>query len=68
MTAVRSTGSSTKMPQSPYTTLGIAANRSTRNATGCRILGGANSERNTATPSASGAAMIKATIDETSVP
>ena len=36
-TLFRRIGISTKMPQSPYTTLGIAARRLMRNATGCRI-------------------------------
>ncbi len=58
----------TKIPHSPYTTLGIAASRSTRNATGCRSQRGANSERKIATPIASGVARASAMIDETIVP
>ncbi len=68
ITSSRSSGISTKMPQSPYTTLGIAARRSTRNATGWRSHRGANSERKIATPSASGVAMTSAMIDVTIVP
>jgi hypothetical protein len=45
------------MPQSPYTTLGIAARRSTRNPMGCRSHNGENSERKIAMPIASGVAI-----------
>src|SRR2546430_12393348 len=49
-------------------TLGTAASRSTAKATGWRSQFGANSERNTATPNASGVAMTSARIEETIVP
>ncbi len=58
----------TKIPHNPYTTLGMAASRSTRKPTGWRSHVGENSDRNIATPIASGVAMIKATAEETSVP
>ncbi len=68
MTGSRRTGSSTKIPHSPYTTLGIAARRSTRKPIGCRSARGASSERNIDTPSARGTAMSSATNDVASVP
>src|SRR5437867_3384844 len=49
-------------------TLGMAARRSTVNATGWRSQAGANSERKIATPNASGVATQSAIADETSVP
>ena len=58
----------TKMPHSPYTTLGIAASSSTRNAIGCRTERGANSVSKIATPSASGTAIRSASSDDASVP
>ena len=57
-----------KIPHSPYTTLGMAARRSTKNATGCRSQRGAYSDRKIDTPSASGVAMTSARIDVTIVP
>jgi len=68
ITLVRRIGSSTKIPHSPYTTLGIAARRSTRNAIGVFSQPGANSERKIADPSASGVATRSAMNDETMVP
>src|SRR5207244_2159538 len=59
---------STKMPHTPYTTLGTAASSSTRKATGCRIHVGANSVRKMATPSANGTASNRATREDISVP
>src|SRR5581483_4881206 len=61
-------GINTKTPHSPYTTLGIAASSSTRNATGCRSQRGANSARKIATPSARGTASTRASSEEASVP
>ena len=46
----------------------MAANRSTKNAIGCRSHRGANSDRKIATPTASGVAMINASAEETIVP
>src|SRR5712692_4596040 len=57
-----------KIPHNPYTTLGIAASSSTRNATGCRNHLGENSVRKIATPSASGTAISSASTDDASVP
>src|SRR5437868_8353786 len=48
--------------------LGTAARRSTAEATRWRSQTGANSERKTATPNASGAATSRASIDDTIVP
>src|SRR5439155_1407207 len=48
------------MPHVPYTTLGIAASSSTRNATGWRSQRGENSVRKIATLSASGTARTSA--------
>src|SRR6266566_1681681 len=59
---------STKIPHVPYTTLGIAARSSTRNAMGCRKARGANSVSKIATPSASGTAISRANNDDASVP
>src|SRR5712664_2101801 len=57
-----------KIPHNPYTTLGIAASSSTRNATGWRSQLGENSVRKTATPSESGTAISKASSEDASVP
>src|SRR3954465_7028141 len=46
----------------------MAARRSTRNPTGWRSQSGEASDRNTATPMASGVAITKARREETSVP
>src|SRR5919201_994930 len=64
-TQPRNHGTSTKIPQSPYTTLGTAASSSMRNATGGRIQNGASSARKIAAPSESGTAMSSASSDDT---
>src|SRR3954469_13786250 len=46
----------------------MAASRSTRNPTGWRSHVGENSDRKIATPMASGVAIARATIDDTTVP
>ena len=56
------------MPHVPYTTLGIAASSSTRNATGWRSQRGENSVRKIATLSASGTARSSASSEDASVP
>ncbi len=58
----------TKIPHTPYTTLGIAASSSTRKATGCRSQRRENSVRKIATPNASGTAISNASSDDASVP
>ncbi len=60
---VRSSGTSTKIAHSPYTTLGIAASSSVRNERPPRSAFGHISVRKTATPTASGTAITSATID-----
>src|SRR5258706_2919390 len=56
------------MPQSPITTLGIAASVSTREVTGARSTRGASSVRKSAQPIASGAASARAKSDVIAVP
>ena len=58
----------TKIPHVPYTTLGIAASSSTRNATGWRSQRGENSVRKIATLSARGTAMTSARREDATVP
>src|SRR5438477_3344570 len=55
-------------PQKPYTTLGIAASNSRRNAHTFRNRGGASSERYAAAPTPSGTATSIAISDVTIVP
>src|SRR6266566_5317408 len=64
----RRSGARTRSPQSPITTLGIAASVSTSAVTGPRIPGGASSLRKSATPSAMGVAMSNALNEVTTVP
>src|SRR3954447_10581093 len=64
----RRIGARTRSPQSPITTLGIAASVSTRAVTGPRIPRGASSLRKSAMPSAIGVARISAEIEVTTVP
>src|SRR5690349_2050053 len=59
-TCFTSHGERTKIPQRPYTTLGIAASSSIRNETGVRIQRGANSARKIAAPTPIGTAMTRA--------
>ena len=61
-------GPSTKMPQSPTTTLGTAASIEISEPTGPRIAGGASSLRKRPIAIESGAAMSSAPNDVTSVP
>jgi hypothetical protein len=68
ITSERSTGPSTMIPQSPITTLGIAASVSTSAVTGPRIQRGASSVRKSAMPIASGVARSKAPSEVTAVP
>ena len=61
-------GPRTRMPQSPSTTLGIAASNSTSGATAARIHRGASSLRKSAIASEIGVARSRAPKDVTSVP
>ncbi len=61
-------GPSTRIPQRPSTTLGMAASVSTSDPTTSRTLRGASSLRKSAIPSASGVAMISAIAEVTAVP
>src|SRR5512146_1966972 len=63
-----SDGPSRNTPQSPYTTLGIAASSSTMYETGTRIHGGASSTRKSAAPTPTIVPKISASSDVTSVP
>src|SRR5262252_3230560 len=65
---VRTTGTSTKIPQSPYTMEGMAASSSVMNTSGWRSAAGHSSDVNTAMPTAMGVAISSARIDEYSVP
>src|ERR1700723_3317329 len=61
-------GTSTKIPHSPYTTLGIAASNSVKNEIGpCNIFG-QTSSRKIDTASASGTAITTASSDDSTVP
>ena len=64
----RSTGTSTSRPQSPKTTEGIAAIRSTATPTGVLARGGRNSVMRIATSTATGTAMSIAIADVATVP
>ena len=64
----RRIGARTRSPQSPITTLGIAASVSTSAVTGPRIPRGASSLRKSAMPSAIGVAMTSAATEVTAVP
>src|SRR5690349_2933663 len=61
-------GARTKTPHSPYTTDGTAASRSTRIASGVRILRGQSSIRNNAVAIATGTPISSAIAEVTSVP
>ena len=61
-------GPSTRIPQSPRTTLGIAASSSTSGATTARIQRGASSLRKSAIASEIGVARSSAPNDVTTVP
>jgi hypothetical protein len=65
---VRIHGTRTKIPQRPYTMLGMPARSSMRNDNGRSIQGGASSERKIATPRLSGSAITNAIAEETRVP
>src|SRR4051812_45098405 len=64
----RMNGPSTKIPQSPTTTLGTAASISTSDPIGARMTGGASSVRKSAIAIESGAASTTAPNDVTIVP
>src|SRR5690242_9043284 len=66
--SVRTAGTSTNMPHSPYTIDGIAASNSVRNTRAGLRRFGHNSEMNTEIPSAIGVAIARARMDEYSVP
>src|SRR5690242_15948774 len=64
----RTNGTSTKMPQSPYTIEGIAARSSVTNTSGRCNHDGDSSDVKTAIPTATGVAITSARIEEYSVP
>lgn len=66
--SARTMGTSTKMPQRPYTMEGIAASSSVRKMSGERSQNGQMSDRNTAMPIATGVEIASARIDEYNVP
>src|SRR3954464_7173972 len=66
--SLRTSGTSTNMPQSPYTIEGMAASSSVRKISGCLRRGGQSSDKYVAMPSEMGAAMSSARIDEYNVP
>ena len=63
-----SQGSRMKMPQRPYTTLGMAASNSIRKVAGVRIQRGASSDRKMAAPRLTGTDRTSAISDEYRVP
>ena len=63
-----STGASTYRPHRPYTTLGIAASRSTSTVSGLRIHPLRTSFSSSARPTEIGSARTMAIVDVTSVP